>query len=192
MKIVLTGGPCAGKTTMTHVIARAFSESIVVLPEAATLLFSGGFPRWLEPGALKATQRAIFYVQRELEDAYEAKYPDKILVLDRGTVDGAAYWPAAEGDYFAALGTTHVQELARYNQVIYLASASHHDYEKNREKNLNRIESWQEAVDLDSRNFKLWEKHPSLTHVFNNKSFSYKMSEVLAIISATVSAHTAG
>ena len=44
-KIVLTGGPCAGKTTLTQVIAKAFPKHIVIVPESASLLFSGGFPR---------------------------------------------------------------------------------------------------------------------------------------------------
>ena len=45
-KIVLTGGPCAGKTTMAQILSRAFHGSVVNVPESASLLFSGGFPRF--------------------------------------------------------------------------------------------------------------------------------------------------
>src|SRR5579862_2997894 len=99
-KIVLTGGPCAGKTTLTQVISRVFHQDIVVVPEAASLLFTGGFPRWAEPEARRATQRTIYHVQSGLEAAYASKYPDKILVLDRGTIDGAAYWTDGTDDFF--------------------------------------------------------------------------------------------
>ncbi|PMY18520.1 hypothetical protein C1X37_33905, partial [Pseudomonas sp. FW305-3-2-15-A-R2A1] len=61
-KVVLTGGPCAGKTTLTQVIARVFQKHVVIIPEAASLLFTGGFPRWPELEASHATQRAIYHV----------------------------------------------------------------------------------------------------------------------------------
>ncbi|MGZ3695296.1 MAG: AAA family ATPase, partial [Bdellovibrionota bacterium] len=48
-KIVLTGGPCAGKTTMVKMIEQAFPASVVGVPEAASLLFNGGFPRFQGP-----------------------------------------------------------------------------------------------------------------------------------------------
>jgi hypothetical protein len=32
-------------------------------------------------------------VQRNLEDVQAALYPERVLLCDRGTVDGAAYWP---------------------------------------------------------------------------------------------------
>ena len=59
--VVLTGGPGAGKTAVLEVIRRAFCEHILVLPEAATVLFGGGFNT--EPGR-RAAQGAIFHVQR--------------------------------------------------------------------------------------------------------------------------------
>ncbi|NDI06057.1 MAG: hypothetical protein EBY58_07285 [Rhodobacteraceae bacterium] len=44
-KIVLTGGPGGGKTTAADLFRRELGEKVVVVPEAATMLFSGGFPR---------------------------------------------------------------------------------------------------------------------------------------------------
>ena len=64
-------------------------QQVVIVPEAATLLFSGGFPRSLEPSAILAAQRAIFHVQRNLEDVQSALYPSRnetntqALALDR-------------------------------------------------------------------------------------------------------------
>src|SRR5688572_16643689 len=90
-RIVLTGGPGAGKTAVLELIRHAFCPHVVVLPESAGLLFSGGFPRRSDEGARRAAQRAIYYVQRELEAAAEALQP-AVLLCDRGTVDGVAYW----------------------------------------------------------------------------------------------------
>jgi len=66
---------------------------VVVVPEAATLLFTGGFPRVMEAHARRAAQAAIFHLQRNLEDVQAARFPERILLCDRGTADGTAYWP---------------------------------------------------------------------------------------------------
>ncbi len=187
IKIVLTGGPGAGKTTLTEVIARAYAHSVIVVPESASLLFTGGFPRWEEEDARRATQRAIFHVQCELESAYEAKYPGKILVLDRGTVDGAVYWPNGSEQYYTAMGTTRDAELARYNQVIYLECADREVYKINLSKNPNRKETWEEARALDANNLQQWRKHASLTVIQNQRSFGRKVSEVLSVIAGASS-----
>lgn len=182
LKIVLTGGPCAGKTTLTHVIAKVFHSEIAVVPESASLLFSGGFPRWTEAGAQDATQKAIFHVQSELEAAFSARYPEKTLVLDRGTVDGAAYWSRGPEDFFKSLGTSLEAELGRYDQVIYLESAGREDYLANVKKNPNRTEDWEQAHRLDVLTRLLWEKHPRMTVIRNDRSFHHKISEVLELI----------
>ena len=88
-------------------------QAAVVVPESATILFAGGFPRVPEPFAREATQRAIFQVQRNLEDVQAALYPDRVQLCDRGTVDGGAYWPAGPDDFFAHVGSSHTDELAR-------------------------------------------------------------------------------
>ena len=92
-RVVLTGGPGGGKTTAADMFRREIGERVVIVPEAATMLFGGGFPRGREPNAVRACQRAIFHVQVNLEDIQAAHYPDRFLLCDRGTVDGAAYWP---------------------------------------------------------------------------------------------------
>ena len=103
--IVLTGGPCAGKTTISEVIGHAFRKHIVIVPEAASLLFKGGFPRWAEKEAQASLQRVIYHTQIELEESYSTHHPSKILLSDRGTLDGAAYWPWGMKDFFTTLKT---------------------------------------------------------------------------------------
>src|SRR5690349_6881977 len=99
-RIVLTGGPGAGKTATLELIRRAsFCDHVQILPEAAGIVFGGGFPRATQIGARKAAQRAIFHVQRELEEAAAAVDNAAIILCDRGTIDGAAYWPGPD-DYF--------------------------------------------------------------------------------------------
>lgn len=80
---MLTGGPGGGKTTAADLFRRELGERVVVVPEAATLVFSGGFPRCPAPPELLSAQRAIYHVQRNLEDVQSARFPDRILLCDR-------------------------------------------------------------------------------------------------------------
>jgi hypothetical protein len=53
-----------------------------------------------------------------------ARFPDKLLLLDRGTIDGSAYWPEGPEDYWRDLGTTAAAELSRYDAVVWLQTAA--------------------------------------------------------------------
>lgn len=182
-KIVLTGGPCAGKTTLTKVIEQVYHDHVVVVPESASMLFSGGFPRWPEAAVGDATQRAIHSVQCELESVYSIHFPDKVLIMDRGTIDGAAYWSTGPKDFFQGIGSSLEKELSRYDLVLYLESASKEDFLINTYKNPNRHETWEEAKALDDQTRALWSKHPSMLTIHNRHSFDFKISQALKIIS---------
>lgn len=185
-KIVLTGGPCAGKTTITQVIGRVFHDRVVIVPESATMLFKGGFPRWNEPAVRDATQRAIYNVQCQLEEAYAAHHPGKVLIMDRGTLDGAAYWSTGAKGFFKGVGTTLNKELKRYDQVLFLESAGQDDYIINMQKNPARIETWDEARVLDQETRKLWSEHPHLEIIKNRHSFDFKIAQVLKWLNTKV------
>lgn len=187
-KIVLTGGPCAGKTTIAEVLSRAYAGDIVVVPEAASTLFNGGFPRWPERESRAALQRSVYRVQNELEVVYRAHHPNQLQVLDRGTVDGAAYWPDGPDAFFQTMQTSLEAELGRYHQVIYLESAGEEAYLIHGKRNPNRTETWAEARHLDELTRALWEKHPAMTVIPNQRAFSEKISAVLRIVEQAMTA----
>lgn len=186
-RLVLTGGPCAGKTSISAVLAHAFDGKVALVPEAASLVFRGGFPRWREKACQEATQKAIFHVQQNMENSFGNHFPQKLLILDRGTVDGAAYWPKGTDDFFASMNSTLDQELSRYCRVIYLESADKSEYEVNKQRNPIRIEDWEEAKRLDEETYKLWSRHPKLDLIPNQKSFSDKIFAVLKIVESELS-----
>jgi predicted ATPase len=184
-RIVLTGGPGGGKTTAADLFRREIGERVVIVPEAATLVFSGGFPRCPDPPGAYAAQQAIYHVQRNLEDVQSARFPDRILLCDRGTVDGAAYWPGDPADFFTVLGTTLEEQLARYDGVIFFESAAAGGLGIEG-GNPVRIESLEEAALLDTKLRQLWECHPRFIMVRHNPSFFKKISFGLAELDAMV------
>ena len=145
----------------------------------------GGFPRCANAPGLLAAQHAIYHVQRNLEDVQSAQYPDRILLCDRGTVDGAAYWPGETDEFFGELGTSLEAELARYDGVIFFESAAVGglDIEGG---NPIRNESLEEAAALDRKLHELWENHPRFVVVRHNRSFFKKISFGLAELEAMV------
>jgi len=184
-RIVLTGGPGGGKTTAADLFRREIGESVVIVPEAATMMFSGGFPRYTEPDAICSAQRAIFHVQQNLENIQAAKYPERILLCDRGSIDGAAYWPTSEPSFFAAMDTTLERELANYDGVIFFetAAAGGMGIEGG---NPVRRESLEEAVSLDKQLHSLWSQHSNFVEIHHNESFFKKISYGLAILDEMV------
>jgi predicted ATPase len=180
-RVVVAGGPGGGKTTAADLFRREIGPSIVVVPEAATMLFGGGFPRAGDDDSRRAAQRAIYHVQRNLEDAQAARYPDRILLCDRGTVDGAAYWPGAPEAFFAELGTTLEEELARYDAVVFFESAAIGGIEVEG-GNPVRTEDREAAARLDRALRALWSKHPRYVLIGHTSSFLLKITAGLAVL----------
>jgi len=184
-RVVVTGGPGGGKTTAADLFRREMGEQVVVVPEAATLLFSGGFPRYQDSEARKAAQVAIYHVQHNLEDVQAAAYPGRILLCDRGSVDGAAYWPGPGEGFFAAVETSLERELERYDAVIFFETAAESGLSIEG-GNPQRVESNVEAVRIDKLLRELWQKHPRFAFVPNDQSFFKKISFGLAALQSMV------
>jgi len=184
-RIVMTGGPGGGKTTAADLFRRELGERVVVVPESATLLFSGGFPRTVEPKGRASAQCAIYHVQKGLEDVQSARYPDRILLCDRGTVDGAAYWPGGAEDFFTAVGSSEERELSRYDAVIFFETAAAGGLSVEG-GNPTRIESSAEALELDGRLRALWSKHERFLLVPHHPSFVEKILFGLSMLESAV------
>lgn len=185
MKIVLTGGPCGGKTALAQFIQKELAGRAVLVPETASLLFIGGFPRAQSNQQIEHQQRAIYFVQREIEECIALENPGHILICDRGTVDGQAYWPseASAPSLFKSVGSTKEHEFSRYDLVIHLRTASHGSYDT---RNLLRIESYADAVSLDHSIEKAWEGHPNRVVIENSRNFSKKVQQVMNLINESI------
>src|SRR5215204_7444305 len=123
-RIVLTGGPGAGKTVIARELARRRPAVFVLVPEAATQVYGELGTRWdrLDREGKREMQRRIYSLQIGQEERITRECGAKALLLDRGTVDGAAYWPGGSQGYWEAMGTTITRELSRYDGVVWMES----------------------------------------------------------------------
>jgi predicted ATPase len=180
--VVLTGGPGAGKTAVLEMACRYFCRHVGILPEAASIVFGGGFPRHsTEPGRL-AAQRAIYHVQREVERLVAEEGQVAIALCDRGTLDSLAYWPGPPDAYWEQFGTTMEDELARYAAVIHMKTPlADNGYNH---QNALRIESATEAERLDQLIASAWSKHPRRFTVPSMSDFLDKAAMALMLTRA--------
>jgi len=189
LRVVLTGGPGGGKTTAADLYRRELGPRVAVVPESATVLYAGGFPRVTEPEALRSVQRAIFAVQHSAEDVLTRVYAGRSLLCDRGALDGAAYWPDGVDDFLDAMGTTLASELGRYDAVLFFESAAVSGPEYD---GLNRLrsESTAEAAALDARLREIWTAHPRFHLVAHRASFLEKVTAGLDVLRSIVAVGT--
>jgi hypothetical protein len=134
---------------------------------------------------MRCAQTAIYHVQRHLEDVQAALFPGRTLLCDRGTIDGAVYWPGQPHDYFNAVNTSLEAELRRYDAVIFFESAACGGVSIEG-GNPIRNETLAEAVRLDGKLRAIWSKHPRFILVPHNPSFFKKISFGLAALEGIV------
>jgi len=197
-KIVLTGGPCAGKTTALVRIIEHFDSlgfKVFTVPEVPTLYSLGGW-NYLTPNRklYYEGERAILETQMALEDFFGrlAAVCNKpvLIVCDRGTLDISAYMAPEEWESINAdAGVNPATLRERYDAVLHLVSAADGAeqyyttatnstrYEKADEEGL-RI-----ARELDKKVIKAWTGHPHLRVINNHDDFERKMQRVLREIS---------
>lgn len=179
-RVVLTGGPGAGKTAVLEVVRKHLCEHVVVLPEAAGIVYGGGFPRRSSVAARRAGQLAIYHVQDQLEAMALAEGAPALVLCDRGVLDGLAYWPGEADQFFEATGTERSEVFGRYASVIHLrtptATAGY-----NRQNPL-RLESADEASVIDQRLLDVWKDHPRRMVVECEADFLDKLERTLAFL----------
>lgn len=178
--IAITGGPGAGKTAVLEMARRTLCEHVAVLPEAAGIIFGGGFPRRNSDPAMRAAQRAIYHVQREMEYLYERENHHLVALCDRGTLDGLAYWPGSREEYFESVKSTMQAELVRYHAVIHLrVPGADMGYNNS---NVLRSETAEEARIIDDRILKVWQGHPHRHIIDSTESFMRKAEDAMRVI----------
>jgi hypothetical protein len=180
-RIVVTGGPGAGKTASLEMARQVLCDHVGFARESASIVFGGGFPRDPREPARRAAQRAIFHVQRELETMYDEMPGLQLLVCDRGTIDGVAYWPGREDEFFTQLGTSRETELGRYALVLHLRPALRGDGYRRRGL---RVETPEQAEQIDAAIEHAWRGHPRRVFVEHTHDFQAKVHRVLMLIHA--------
>ena len=190
VRIVITGGPCSGKTTA---INRAFDElkdsgyQILIMPETATQLIGGGIAPWTCKD-INSYQKWQMYLQMEKEKVYAqaceeiAEVADKpiLIIYDRGMLDNKAYvTDDVFKDILDELNLDEDECLSWYDAVFHLETAAKGAEEYYTcDNNSARTETVDEAIEVDNQSLRAWENHPNRVILDNSTDFDGKMKKL--------------
>lgn len=193
LKIVITGGPCAGKSTAMSRIQKEFTQlgyTVLFIPETATELITGGVAPWT-CGTNTEYQKCQLRLQIEKEKIFEQAAGtmgnDKILIVcDRGTIDNKAYMSESEFEEALAFVNSNEVELRdNYDAVFHLVTAAKGAEEfYTTANNAARTETVEQAAALDDKLISAWTGHPHLRVIDNSTSFEGKMKKLIAEIAS--------
>lgn len=194
--IVLTGGPCGGKSTAMAALLQklpGYGVTPLVVSEVATDIFSSGLSIAdvvTSPERYEAFQRAMIRAQIAKEDAWRhfaAAMPGErhVLLCDRGALDPRAYMDASSFERVVrTLFGMSAHDFAafceeRYHGVLHLTSAAdgaEHAYTL--ANNAARTETAAEARGLDQRTLAAWTGHRRLRVIGNSERVGASVSPV--------------
>ena len=192
-KIVITGGPCAGKSTAFSRIQEEFTKigyTVLFVPETATELINGGIAPWTCKTS-DEFQQFLIQLQIKKEDVFEqaarTMATEKVLIVcDRGMLDNKAYM--SQQGFLEALKKLNLNEVEirdNYDAVFHLVTAAN-GAEKyyTKANNTARTETPKEARKLDEKLLASWTGHPHLRVIDNSTDFQDKINRLISEISS--------
>ena len=192
-KIVITGGPCAGKSTAMSRIQTAFTQmgyTVLFVPETATELITGGVAPWTckTNGEYQKCQLQLqLDKERIFEQAAKTMDAEKILIVcDRGALDNKAYMDNLEFvQVLEYLGTNEIELRDNYDAVFHLVTAAKGAAAfYTTANNTARTETPEQAAALDDKLISAWTGHPHLRVIDNSSNFEDKIRRLIAEISS--------
>lgn len=195
-KIVITGGPCSGKTTGMDRIVKELDErgyGVLIIPETATELILGGILPSDDSLGMCTFQYVLIKKQCQKEQLYEEvaqmlPYEKIVILLDRGILDSKIYVTEEEFQEVLkrfALNEKEVQN--RYDAVFHLVTAADGAEEfYTLSNNSARTETVEEAKRLDKRGISVWKGHPHFRAIDNSTDFEGKIQRLLNDIFAVL------
>ena len=188
--IVLTGGPCAGKTT-TIASVKEYLENrgyhVLLLNECATELINGGV-RPFGSGKVSVFdfQNEILNLQLYKEKRYLdiiKKLPDDtkcVILSDRGIMDSKAY--LGQDLFTKLLNINNLKEEnlgVEYDLVIHMVTVATDIKNKyNTTTNTARFEDADEAINLDKRTSEAWSNHNNVKIIEATEIIDEKIEKV--------------
>ncbi|XP_034477959.1 TRPL translocation defect protein 14 isoform X2 [Drosophila innubila] len=189
-KIVLTGGPCGGKTTGQSRLCTFFENlgwKVFRVPETATVLLSGGvkFSDLTEKEAYKF-QENLIRTMVQIENTYfelgNSSSRNCLIICDRGVMDASAYISKDKWEKMMAGNKWNPVEMRdnRYNQILHLVSAANgaEDFYST-EDHACRSEGVELARELDYKSAAAWVGHPYFDVIDNSTNFETKMNRMI-------------
>jgi len=192
-RVVLTGGPCGGKTTGQERLSTFFENlgwKVYKSPETATVLLGGGVKFGdLTSEAAFNFQENLLKTMLQIENSFfslaDTCKKNCLVICDRGSMDASAF--VTKEQWEAILNNNALNEVDirdnRYNQVVHIVSAAKGaENFYTTEGHAVRRETVEEAREQDSKAAEAWVGHPYVDVIDNRADFETKMRRLIRIV----------
>lgn len=162
-KIVLTGGPGAGKSTIIEYLEKYLNQNNIPNHVISETVSDLNREIGIKPSSTNSRtfQNMVYYLQKVKEEGaingFKHRNEDKLIICDRGLVDNRAY---LTDDTFNELLNQYNDNFLdisnQYDYVIALSSAANLDNGYTLENNPARYESKEEAIEKNKRTIESW------------------------------------
>ena len=192
-RIVLTGVPAAGKTTLISRILKEFKAEdgwkVITIPETATEMISG-FQLGPFEGCMSMVDFQYFVIADQLhkerlalKGAETVPEENVLIIYDRAVLDDKAYISDEEfTQVLSSFGITEEELIAGYDAVLHLVTCAKGAEFAYNYGNAARYESVEDARVMDDRTLRAWSAHPSLRIIDNSVAFEDKINRAIAEI----------
>jgi nicotinamide riboside kinase len=191
LRVVLTGGVCAGKSTVFRRLQSQLDVPAVYVPEPATQLFEEGQPNpddsWDENQYVQLTRAIVRrHLKLEATGVREAKATGAVLIIqDRGLYDALAFRGGEQG-VREQTGSSD-RDPDRYDLVIHLESLATAQPDRFGDHgNPHRSENLARAQEGELAAREAWNFHPRRLILSGTLNLDEITSQVLEIIYHTL------
>ncbi|MBR6223356.1 MAG: ATP-binding protein [Lachnospiraceae bacterium] len=190
-RVVITGGPCAGKTTAIENIRTYFEEKksrVIFVNEVPTEIMKMGIT--LAKYGKLPFQKAIIDLQRKKEQvimdaACSVEGEQEVLIIyDRGILDHFIYLNDKEQKLIEEeMGIDRQQLYGNYDLIIHMLSVASKMPELY-ENSEFRLEAVPEAKEIDNKIGNIWKQHSNYIQIDCERNFEDKIQKLINIISS--------
>ena len=188
-KIVITGGPCAGKSTALSRIQKELTQlgyKVLFVSESATEFITNGLTPWEYRDFQHYLMRYQLMKESICEQAAKTSEQKTIIVCDRGALDNKAYMTDEEFNaLLKEVNTSEVELRDNYGAVFHLVTAAKGAVEfYTTANNSARTETPEQAIDMDDKTIAAWTGHPHLRIIDNSTDFDEKIRRLIVEITS--------
>ncbi|KAF5292021.1 hypothetical protein FQA39_LY14138 [Lamprigera yunnana] len=192
-RLVLTGGPCGGKTTGQSRLCTFFENlgwKVFRVPETASVLLSGGI-KFSDLNAEEVYQfqlnllKTMLQIENTFFELAKSCKRSCLIICDRGAMDPSAFISKEIWERMMRENSWNNVELRdnRYNQIVHMVTAAKgaEDFYST-EDHACRSEGVDLARELDYNAAAAWVGHPYFDVIDNSTDFEGKMRRMIGAV----------